>query len=65
MLRQHGDGNAQFCFSDTTLSTRRTPLDSADDSGTASDNKGQHVKTPGFIIGGIVDSDIDSGRHFG
>ncbi|HHR3892936.1 TPA: non-fimbrial adhesin SiiE [Salmonella enterica] len=40
---------------DTTLSTPTITLDSADDSGTANDNK-TNVKTPGFIIGGI-DSD--------
>ncbi|RFR51848.1 Ig-like domain repeat protein [Salmonella enterica subsp. enterica serovar Litchfield] len=37
---------------DTTLSTPTITLDSADDSGTANDNK-TNVKTPGFIIGGI------------
>ncbi|EAR3058468.1 Ig-like domain repeat protein, partial [Salmonella enterica] len=41
---------------DTTLSTPTITLDSADDSGTANDNK-TNVKTPGFIIGGI-DSDV-------
>ncbi|ELK1143700.1 Ig-like domain-containing protein, partial [Salmonella enterica subsp. enterica serovar Kentucky] len=41
---------------DTTLSTPTIMLDSADDSGTANDNK-TNVKTPGFIIGGI-DSDV-------
>ncbi|EJY5249208.1 non-fimbrial adhesin SiiE [Salmonella enterica] len=41
---------------DTTLSTPTITLDSADDSGTANDNK-INVKTPGFIIGGI-DSDV-------
>ncbi|EML8089771.1 non-fimbrial adhesin SiiE [Salmonella enterica] len=41
---------------DTTLSTPTITLDSADDSGTADDNK-TNVKTPGFIIGGI-DSDV-------
>ncbi|HAF8293561.1 TPA: Ig-like domain repeat protein [Salmonella enterica] len=41
---------------DTTLSTPAITLDSADDSGTANDNK-TNVKTPGFIIGGI-DSDV-------
>ncbi|AXZ38835.1 Ig-like domain repeat protein [Salmonella enterica subsp. enterica serovar Senftenberg] len=41
---------------DTTLSTPTITLDSADDSGTANDNK-TNVKTPGFVIGGI-DSDV-------
>ncbi|EDV9521895.1 Ig-like domain repeat protein, partial [Salmonella enterica subsp. enterica] len=41
---------------DTTLSTPTITLDSADDSGTANDNK-TNIKTPGFIIGGI-DSDV-------
>ncbi|EBI4295550.1 Ig-like domain repeat protein [Salmonella enterica] len=41
---------------DTTLSTPTITLDSADDSGTANDNK-TNAKTPGFIIGGI-DSDV-------
>ncbi|ELO1584353.1 non-fimbrial adhesin SiiE [Salmonella enterica] len=41
---------------DTTLSTPTITLDSADDSGTANDNK-TNVKTPDFIIGGI-DSDV-------
>ncbi|EGG5012655.1 Ig-like domain repeat protein [Salmonella enterica] len=41
---------------DTTLLTPTITLDSADDSGTANDNK-TNVKTPGFIIGGI-DSDV-------
>ncbi|EPF7526142.1 non-fimbrial adhesin SiiE [Salmonella enterica subsp. enterica serovar Typhimurium] len=41
---------------DTTLSTPTITLDSADDSGTANDNK-TNVKTPGFIIGG-TDSDV-------
>ncbi|EDT6821035.1 Ig-like domain repeat protein [Salmonella enterica subsp. enterica] len=41
---------------DTILSTPTITLDSADDSGTANDNK-TNVKTPGFIIGGI-DSDV-------
>ncbi|PTN98310.1 Ig-like domain repeat protein [Salmonella enterica subsp. enterica serovar Albany] len=41
---------------DTTLSTPTITLDSADDSGTANDNK-TNVKTPGFILGGI-DSDV-------
>ncbi|EGF1893119.1 Ig-like domain repeat protein [Salmonella enterica] len=41
---------------DTTLSTPTITLDSADNSGTANDNK-TNVKTPGFIIGGI-DSDV-------
>ncbi|EDS5463447.1 Ig-like domain repeat protein [Salmonella enterica subsp. enterica serovar Anatum] len=41
---------------DTTLSTPTITLDSADDSGTANDNK-TNVKTSGFIIGGI-DSDV-------
>ncbi|EMB0985419.1 non-fimbrial adhesin SiiE [Salmonella enterica] len=41
---------------DTTLSTPTITLDSADDRGTANDNK-TNVKTPGFIIGGI-DSDV-------
>ncbi|CWY10812.1 large repetitive protein [Salmonella enterica subsp. enterica serovar Typhi] len=41
---------------DTTLSTPTITLDSADDSGTANDNK-TNVKTPGFIIGGIY-SDV-------
>ncbi|EBM0954064.1 Ig-like domain repeat protein [Salmonella enterica subsp. enterica serovar Enteritidis] len=41
---------------DATLSTPTITLDSADDSGTANDNK-TNVKTPGFIIGGI-DSDV-------
>ncbi|CHS46218.1 Ig domain-containing protein [Salmonella enterica subsp. enterica serovar Typhi] len=41
---------------DTTLSTPTITLDSADDSGTANDNK-TNVKTPGFIIGSI-DSDV-------
>ncbi|EJS2737469.1 non-fimbrial adhesin SiiE [Salmonella enterica] len=44
---------------DTTLSTPTITLDSADDSGTANDNK-TNVKTPGFIIGGI-DSDVTQG----
>ncbi|EEO3155557.1 Ig-like domain repeat protein [Salmonella enterica subsp. enterica serovar Enteritidis] len=41
---------------DTTLSTPTITLDSADDSGTANDNK-TNVKTPGFIIG-CIDSDV-------